>query len=154
MSGIGYSVAFFADSDRALNPTQAELELSGASVFLWDGDVSLEERVMLDLPWEGVLELMALLIAEGKNSEDAVRAGACKTFSLDKTALHAPVAAWTDSPELRQAIGAAAKTKAWFKNADMGEKLGNLVVKHFPKMASTPFATNVDRLRAWIDEHE
>jgi putative ATP-dependent endonuclease of OLD family len=154
MSGIGYSVAFFADSDRALNPTQAELESAGASVFLWDGDVSLEERVMLDLPWEGVLELMALLIAEGKYSEDAVRAGACKTFSLDKTVLHVPVASWTDSPELRQAIGSAAKTKAWFKNADMGEKLGNLVVKHFPNMASTPFAMNVDRLRAWIDEHE
>lgn len=154
MSQAGYSVAFFGDSDRALNPAKTDLEAAGASVFLWEGDLSLEERIMLDLPWRGVTEALAVVIAEGRHTEDAVRASACKNFTRDKTLLHGPVDSWPEGSELREALGVAAKARGWFKNAEMGEKLGTLVVKHMHTMAATPFAMGVSRLREWIDTHE
>jgi ABC-type thiamine transport system ATPase subunit len=60
MAGIGYTTAFFADSDRPLNPSRVVLEASGVTVILWGDSLCLEQRVAADLPWDGVQQLLTL----------------------------------------------------------------------------------------------
>jgi len=152
MAKIGYSVAFFGDSDRVLNPTQATLESAGATVILWGGNLCLEQRAMDDLPWAGVQELLLIAINQWR-TEDKIRAATCGTLSLDKATLRPPISEWKDTPELRRALGLAAKGGAWFKDADLGEQFGQVVTKHLPSIPTTNLATTIVKLRTWIDSH-
>lgn len=152
MASIGYSTAFFGDSDRTLNPSQSALEAAGATVIIWAESLSLEERLTKDLPWTGVQDLLALAVS--LLTEDRIRAGVCGKFPSDKTALKGAITSWPNSTELRTAIGLAAKDGDWFKRADIGEQVGGIVATYLPTISTTDLAVKVSALRAWIDSHE
>jgi putative ATP-dependent endonuclease of OLD family len=152
MVGIGYSTLFFGDSDRTLNPSQSDLEAAGATVITWGDSCCLEQRITKDLPWAGIQELLSLAVSI--KDEDKVRAAVCGKFSLDKTSLRDAIASWPEGPELRTAIGAAAKDGDWFKRTDIGEQIGKVATKYLPVIPKSDLAVTISALRTWIDTHE
>ena len=156
LAGLGYEVALLADSDKHLEPDEKTLRGKGIDVFVWDGNVSFEERIALDLPWEGVKEMLQFVIE--RSSEQCVcdavncRLGSELLDSLDS---------WEDGVELRQAIGKYVKEsrdgdnpkgKGLFKSMGGGKRLGDILVKYIEQIPQTDIAKKVCELRTWIDK--
>ena len=72
LAGLDYGVALLADSDKPLDPDEETLKGKGIDVFTWDGSVSIEERIALDLPWVGVMEML----------QDVAERSSCEQLSL------------------------------------------------------------------------
>jgi len=142
---LGYDVALLGDSDVPLNPSVDELKHAGAKVFLWEGGVSLEQRMALDLPWEGVVALVQLAMEEHgcASVRDSVRS------ALDSEPLPDHPSSWADAPKLRKAIGWTAKKKGWFKRVDLAERLAEIAVQHWEAIRDTPLYRHLEDLRVW-----
>ena len=109
----------------------------------------LEQRIASDLPWAGVQE-MALLAMELKD-DASIRASLTSKCPTQAEGLKQDVALWQDDPDLRRAIGLAAKNRRWFKTLDGGFRLGQIVTKHLEHIATTPLSSAVTELRVWTD---
>jgi putative ATP-dependent endonuclease of OLD family len=147
---LEYPVAYFGDSDCPLNPTLEQMRKSGIVDVLWSENKSIEQRIALDLPWPGVLEL--LNFAAEIRDENKVRAAVIGKYG-DAAALKEAFATWSDSIELREAIGAAAKGGDWYKRIDLGERLGLIVTKYLSVIPTSDLAQKVAALRTWIDTY-
>ena len=145
---LGYRVAYWGDSDYPLKPSADDMRKAGITVLLWDDGLSLEERIAADLDWPGVQQ--ALDLAAGINNEDKVRGSVISKYK-DSSGLVGSFSTWTDSKELRRAIGAAAKGADWFKDIDRGERLGMLVTKHLPSVKDSILSRKIGNLRRWLD---
>jgi len=113
-----YDVSVLADADAQDQfsiADEAELRKMGIPTFVWSENLSLEERAFQDLPWPAVLA--SLKLAQGKLGFP-VRDQVLSKFAgpLDKDC-----AVWGESPELRVAIGVAAKKSGWFKDTTRGD---------------------------------
>jgi hypothetical protein len=150
LSQLGYEVAFICDSDCKLNPTQEELQNQGVLVICWDGMVSIEQRIVTDLPWEGVKDIIRLAIQEkGKESIiDALK----NRLSSSLPSLSQSFDSWIDDGNLRKAIGEVAKKNRWFKNVDLGEALCRIVTKYIDNVSETDLYKKIKLLRDWIDK--
>jgi energy-coupling factor transporter ATP-binding protein EcfA2 len=157
LSDLDYDIALLVDSDKPLNPDENKLKEEGIAVISWSGDVCIEERLALDLPWSAIIEILKN-VAERSSCErcvcDAVRnrLGSRLPDNIDS---------WEDSNGLRQAIGKYIKEdnkgddpkgKGLFKSIDGGEFLGNILVKHIENIPEKDIAKKVCELRAWIDK--
>ncbi len=153
-SRLRYEVAFLGDSDKPIKPNAKTLEENNAKVFIWEGGVCIEQRIALDLPWEGIVEIVREAMNEhGKTSvRDAVKYhlnGAWADLLDDPSD-------WSDGVDevsLRDAIGLAAKgsknRKAWFKRVDLAEGLGKIILQHTSAIQDTPLWRTIDVLRTW-----
>jgi hypothetical protein len=96
LKALGYDVSVLADSDEPTQFSDAdaqELRNSGITVIKWDDSLSIEERVLNDLPWAGVISSFDAARAIG--GDDNVRIDQVRTqfgagFNPD-------FAAWVDS---------------------------------------------------------
>lgn len=108
---LGYEVCVVADGDaeKQFSPAnEAELEGKGIPVHVWTDKLSLEERALQDLPWVSVIASVKLAQTVPSLTVYAnVRSKYQKELDED-------VDKWVDSPELRLAIGKAAKDCDWF----------------------------------------
>lgn len=157
LASLDYEVALLADSDKVFDPDEKTLKGKSIDVFTWDGSVSIEERIALDLPWDGVMEMLQV-VAERSSCEQCVcDAVSCRLGSE----LPESMDAWQDSVGLRQAIGKYVKEgregdnpkgKGLFKSIDGGEKLGDIIVKYIEQIPKTDIAKKVCELRTWIDK--
>jgi len=157
LAGLGYEVALLADSDEPLDPDRAALEVAGAQVFLWDGEVALEERIAQDLPWEGVaaIVLMAMDICGEKSVRDAI----ANKMNIAPAKLAGQPLDWRGigfaESDLRRAIGLAAKKHkadnrtGWFKRVDLAEELTGVVIKHYDEILDKDLGRKIAALRAW-----
>jgi len=145
---LGYSTCFFGDADTELNPTACELEASGVKVVVWADGKSIEERVLADLPWEGVLEL----IGSASEDRDAESIRQAVQSRLSQVVLPPALADWPDIRETREAIAEAAQTpgKEWFKRVDLGEKLGAIIAKYLDQASGSDLTQKIAALRDWI----
>lgn len=151
---LGYDVAVIADSDAQDKFSDADAEQlhdSSITVVMWGGNTSIEERAFLDLPWEAVLKSVDCAVALHGHLDrllDQVGTQYGQGFNRDR-------AAWTDTPEMRKALGKAAKhkEKGWFKRIDLGEQWARVITPYLdqPQIATTDFVTKLGKLRAWID---
>ncbi len=152
-AALGYQTAFFGDSDMPLNPDEEALRDGDVTTFVWEGGVSIEERVALDLPWNGFVA-MALLVLDNQR-EDHVQAMLAQ--HLDRPAGDIPLdpEEWrlvlSDEAAVRAAFGKAAKARRaeWFKRVDRAEKLGEVVTRHWDDVAETPLGVGIALLRDW-----
>ena len=153
---LGYRTALFADSDKAINPTEDEIRSVGAEVLLWDGNMATEQRLAADVP----LETLQAIVEAGsdiKGEESCI--ASCKT-QLAKLGINAAAVTgialvdWQQNgihdPTLREAIGNAAKASKWFKNLNDGQKLADLVIAALPDIADTPLGTKLRALEEWV----
>jgi ABC-type multidrug transport system ATPase subunit len=154
---LGYSVFLLHDTDEQPNPDLLnEVKEKGGVIESWSGKCSTEERIFLDVPWKTLCELIEFAEdCKGTNSVLANIQSAVKgDTSLTISSLN--LSTWSDSPELRSALGRAAKGKNaenadWFKNITSGECLGNIIGPCLETVSSTPLAASLKRLRDWID---
>jgi len=149
---LGYSVCFLGDSDRELAPEPAAMQAEGINVLIWADRLSIEERIARDLPWEGVLEVVALAFEEP--GEQSVRGAVGQRLSANAALIQDDFRAWQDSQELRNAIGHAAKTAGWFKRIGSGERLGEVLCRYIERIPATDLAQKTGELQRWIDAND
>jgi putative ATP-dependent endonuclease of OLD family len=151
MHALGYQVAVFVDSDA---PAQfgtkdcTELEKNGVKVIMWEGDVAIEERLFMDLPWTLIIEFLTYAI------EELIVQVVQNVNSKYNGNISPKIDDWDDTPEHRKAIGSAAKSSGWFKNITLGEVLGQKVAACFIKKELVGTDTHIKllMLRGFIEK--
>lgn len=153
LSQAGFVTAFFGDSDRDTNPTFEELEELGVGVFTWPGGICTEQRICLDVPYEGLHEMVNLAVECGTHLRDIYSNIKPK---LIKHEIHIDnfEELWTIGNELviRETLGDAFKSLNCFKKDDRSLQLGNLLVDYLDYMVDTPTRGTLDELIMWCHE--
>ncbi len=160
LAGLGYAVALLGDSDKPLVPEREELEKNGVYVIQWADGKTLEERVLADLPWQGVLQVVRLAMEQW--GEDRIRDATQGRLSAPSGTLSSNPQEWCESEfeegVLRNAIASAAKDhkvngrKGWFKRVDLAEQLACVVVANWDGVVDTDFAQKIAQVKAWAHE--
>jgi len=152
LKALGYDVAVLADSDEPLQFSDVhaqELRNAGITVAKWDGALSIEERVLADLPWAGVMASFDAARAIW-NDDDRLLDQVQTQFDhgFDRN-----FAAWADSPRMRTALGRAAKASDWFKRQSWGREWAEAISGHLGDNAirGSDLARQLTSLRGWID---
>jgi len=145
-----YNVAIVADTDAEDQFSEADIDeliKLGIQVNVWSGQLALEERAMLDLPWTSVLASVKL--ARDKLSFPAYD----QILSRLKGGLDRDIGKWIDSPNLREAIGLAAKKSGWFKDTTRGDLWFKEIAPAFNSkdFLKTDLATQLKDLWAWVE---
>jgi hypothetical protein len=146
---LHYDILVLADGDaqdQFSDQDAAELSGKQVAVVMWADKLSIEQRAMVDLPWEQVLASAKLAEELGFPVHDQVRSKLNLPFDED-------IAKWQDTAEVRKAIGAAAKSSNWFKNITYGEQWAQAIFPAFANAAflQKEFATKLGQLRTWVD---
>lgn len=152
-ANLGYNTAFFGDSDEPLNPDESSLKSAGVFPIMWDGGVSIEERVALDLPWDGFVEMVHLVLNE--HGEDHLKAKLASQFKCKPSDVSVDPKNWNtlrSEVEVRKAFALAAKGKKaeWFKRVDLAEKLGKLVIDYWDDLDDKPLGAGIKQLKGWV----
>lgn len=151
---LGYCTAFFGDSDKPLNPDEAALNDAGVITVVWAGGVSIEERIALDLPWDGFVSMARLTIDE--RGEDHVQAKLAPQFGCKPEDVPVDPNEWRslllDEAAVRTAFAKAAKARKaeWFKRVDRAQKLGELAIRHWDEIAEKPLGAGITQLKGWV----
>ena len=118
-------VMIFADSDGSVATEAPALRQEGIEVTLWAGTVCTEQQLFSDLPWQGVKELLALVLQDRdeQSIRNQVTARLPEGTVLDLTM---PVAEWIDSATMRDVLGRTAGATGWYKQLHLGEAAGNV----------------------------
>lgn len=148
---LGYTVLYLGDSDAPMSPDAATLRAAGIQVILWANNMAIEERIAADLPWDGMKDVVTYAAGlYGRQSVDSAIAS-----RLGAAVPGGDIAGWQETPQLRAAIGLAAKSangNGWFKKIELAEGLGDVVCRRIPDVPGTDLATKVAELRQWIDQ--
>lgn len=153
-ASLGYRTAFFGDSDKPLNPDETSLNAAGVCTVVWAGGVSIEERVALDLPWDGFVAMARLALEE--HGEDHVQAKLAHQFGCQPSEVPINPEEWktlfSGEAAVRSAFAKAAKEKqaSWFKRVDRAEKLGELVIRYWSAIAEKPLGVGIAELKSWV----
>ena len=153
---LGYGAAIFVDSDSNDQAGRAV----GATVLRWPGDgdgASSEQRIALDLPLDGLREMIQLAVSSSK-SHDAKAVRNAVVAKLQAAGVQATDAEFdpdapadwplrVDEAAFRAAFGLAAKNSKWFKDRHEGHRLGQLVARHWTALANTPTRKVLEGLR-------
>ena len=152
---LGYSVAVLADSD---SPSQfsddhaEDLRNKGITVAKWNDGLSIEERVFNDLSWVGAMSSLKAA-CDSTGDQRRILAQVQTQFSQR---LHHDYSMWSDSWELRTALGAAAKTSGWFKRQSLARQWAAAVSPHLDDddIRDSDLVQQITILRSWIDDDE
>jgi hypothetical protein len=153
-ASLGYDTVFFGDSDKPLSPDEAALREAGVETIVWADGMSIEERVSVDLPWEGFVDMVCLALEE--HSEEHVQSKVAGQLQCPPTEVPVDPEEWGslsfDEFELRTAFAKAAKSRkaGWFKRVDRAEKLGELVLRHWDDIEGLPLGAGITQLKRWI----
>ena len=150
---LGYDVAVIADSDE---PTQfsddhvQELRSAGIAVAKWADGLSLEERVFADLPWAGVMSSFNAARSIW-NDDNRLLDQVGTQFGQG---FNRRFQAWPDTPQLRTALGKAAKTSKWFKRQSLGREWAAAFSGELDDDATreSDLVRQLTSLRSWIDK--
>lgn len=121
-------------------------------MLTWDGRVSTEERLALDLPVDALREMTWAATDRAKKGLNSVRDALAGALGLPRADFGDDPRAWMDPvPEaaFRTALGAQAKAHGWFKSQEGGAFLGDLVWAHREAMAATPTMAVINGLRTF-----
>ncbi len=143
-----YDVAVLADADSPENfspKNEQELLSLGICVQVWADSLALEERVIMDIPWQDVKKSVRLAETDFQ-VRDQVHS------SLKKT-LDANIENWPDTPKIRVALGNAAKKGSWYKSTTKGEEWFNTISSIFDdvEFQKTDLATGLNTLWSWVE---
>jgi hypothetical protein len=148
---LSYDVSVLADSDEPAQFSNQEAESLGArgvEVILWSGDVCIERRVFSDLPWQGVKA--GFEVACDMYSRSTVLGQIQSNYG---EGLDRDYEAWADSPRLREALGAAAKTSEWFKRQNKAQLWVGAISRYLDDQSirDTDLIRKIDKIRQWVD---
>lgn len=151
LASLGHPTALFVDSDTPLDPDTAALEAGNVTVLHWVGSAATEERLAQDLPWAALQKLVQLAVEErGEQSViDAVRTRLSVNVALSGADLDEWKAAGATGPDIRQAVGKAAKSGDWYKRIDHGENIGELIGSVLQEIAGTDLGAKLTMVARW-----
>jgi hypothetical protein len=152
LCSLGFEVAYFGDSDKALDPSEAVLKAAGIEVILWEGKAAIEDRFAADLPLEFLQEMVATVISNKDllsvaNSISAE--GKISKPGQDLQKLQSWLDAGWDEGTLRMAIGKAAKKNKWFKSINDGKSLAKIIIDSIPNIEKSDTITKLRKLEDW-----
>lgn len=152
LKGLSYHVSVLADSDAPDQFSDADadnLRAENVTVTMWDGGLCIETRVFADLPWFGVLAAFEAAYAIHGDRDRLLN----QVESKYGTGFRRDVAAWTDGPALRAALGQAAKASEWFKRQSWAQEWVASFARHLDDAAiqNTDLVTKIGAMREWID---
>lgn len=152
LKALGYDVAVLADSDESAQFSDAhaqELRNAGVMVAKWGDALSIEERVFADLPWAGVIA--SFKIAQVIHKDDARLLNNLQ--AQYGQGLNRNFLAWGDTPELRIALGKAAKASDWFKRQSWAREWVAAISRYLADdaLCESDLVRQLTSLRNWID---
>jgi hypothetical protein len=154
LHSLGYPIFYICDSEVPLSPPIKNLEETGICVAQWEGNLAIEGRIVNDLPWQGVIELVSL--AMDIWPEESIRQSIISFLKGVNFQLPDDISLWEDSSQLRQAMSIAADKfndkKGWFKRISSAETLGKIIIKYLPQISATDLSKKIVRLRSWVDK--
>lgn len=146
---LKYEAVWWGDSDNpSCKTAKEEVQKLGIPVIDWANSSNIERRLFLDLPWDGVKEV--LLVAIDIYGLPSIIGQVKNTNGV----LPEDVNKWTDSQDLRNALADAAHKKEWFKNITYGEKVGDVVVKHRNAIVSSDLYKKLLLIKKWVETGE
>lgn len=142
-----YEVCLFCDSDdQVLNSKKSVLEAGGVKIVDCDADLSVEQQVFKDLPWQGVKDLIQNMPSvDMRYIESCVRQGYEMKGDIPIDWLE------NDRDETRSILGKMAKDKKWFKRIDTGEYLGSVCCRYLINSKECRIGKEIEALSSWID---
>lgn len=148
---LGYDVAILADSDAPAEFSDADAEAlrnAGIIVAKWSNALSIEERVFADLPWDGVkasFNAARAILNDDSRLLDQISSQFGQGFNRDFNA-------WTDTAELRTALGKAAKASEWFKRQSLGREWATAISAYLADdgISQSDLIQQLTSLRDWI----
>jgi len=168
LATLGYAVALLSDHDLSRREQAvyerrlAAARRSGVLHLTWDRGAATEDQIARSLPVDAVRQLIALAVElnESDDPEMSVRAAVAARLGDGTGRLEGldPVEwcrqARASPPAVRAAIGAAARSRGWFKSETRGSRLGALVAPALPALQETdPLRATLDRLRRFVYGH-
>ena len=149
---LSYEISVLADSDEPDQFSEVDangLRLKGVAVVVWDGAMSIEDRVFADLPWAGVMAAFeAACTIHGSRNQilDQIQSQYGPGFDRNYTT-------WTDAPRLRVALGKAAKASEWFKRQSWAQDWVAAICPFLDDatIRNTDLNRKLNAMRDWID---
>jgi len=151
LADLGYRVAYFGDSDTILSPSVDAMEEKGIKVILWGGNVNIEQRMCLDLPFTAIGELVDLAI-QIDNDADSVWREIFKELRIDSGSQVRNIEQLLkikSETDIRQGVGSAASNGKWFKRPEKGQHLGRLVFQNFADLTTKDTGSKISELYEW-----
>lgn len=147
---LGFETLTFCDSDRTCNPSKDELNAVGVELCDCEDDNSIEKQVFKDLPFEAIKEIVQYVIEEKYNSTESNFFNSAKAKNSDFPSN------WqdNDSELVRKTLAnvSTIEKQEWFKRIDRGEKLGNLIFKHFDSInEDTRLKKQLKQIMRWVE---
>lgn len=143
----GYGVCLFCDSDvDDVNNQKESLRQKGIHIIDCDNNNATENQIFLDLPWQGIKELIDYQVLQIQESvEDSIKACYKRHGVLSDN--------WTDTDtlQMRQVLGETAKKKSWFKRTDHGEFLGNICCKYLSDITNKSLGKQFEKISNWME---
>lgn len=147
LARLGYHVSYLGDSDCSIDPDAEELTANGVLVVRWEGGLAFEQRLAMDLPWKGVVDMVNIAI--GALGQQSIRDQVACQHGTAAMSLALDPSEWIESQALREAIGKSAKKGKWLKRMDLGEQVGNVIGNHFGDLQGTDLGTKLTCLWQW-----
>jgi hypothetical protein len=149
---LSYDVSVLADSDAPDQFSEADadyLRVKGVAVIVWDGALSIEGRVFADLPWAGVMDAFELACAICGSRDQALS----QIETHFGSGFQRNYSEWTDLPQLRAALGNAAKASGWFKRQSRAQEWATAISSYLDNAAirNTDLVRKLAAMRGWID---
>jgi putative ATP-dependent endonuclease of OLD family len=160
---LGYPTLLFADSDRPLNPTPEQLQADGVEVVQWPGVMCTEQRLLTDLSWSAVEELIGRLPDVGLEPQQCIAAVLATQPAQQRVAelalrpglvgntLDGLIMAGFDQALLRECLWRAATSRnarGWFKLVDTAQVLGEVAMGD-DGFAVTPAGEALGKIQKW-----
>ena len=145
----GFTTAFFGDSDCDTNPSHSKLSEIGVEVFIWPDNVCTEQRICLDIPKDGLKEMMSLAGEIKKN--DDILSNVKRMLSENGKDIDLSSEKWEveDENQIRKILGKVFSKCGSFKDESHSIRLGELLLKYLDEMIDTPTYTTLNRLIEW-----
>lgn len=141
---LGYDVFVLADSDATdFSEADAQALISfQIEVIRWEGGVSVEQFFFNHLPWAKAIDSIQLAIElNGTVVIDQIK--------TEYPSITNDIDSWEQTPELRDAIGTAAKKSTWFKRIDKAEEWAAVIRE--PLVNPTGIiGTHISKIKTWV----
>ncbi len=152
---LGYQVAMLCDNDAPEKLNREDIEhliAIGVHVCQWESGNSTENQLFYDSSWSEIPKLLKKITENHDRLEFATVIDSIKKHPL--IAEHHPLdndpAKWSESLNLREAMGDLAKRNGWIKRVDYAEKAFTFA---FPFLSRrTVLMSRLDALWNWIQK--
>jgi hypothetical protein len=154
LSGLGYAVAVYRDSDVPLPPDSiASLVASAIPIFEYGGALDVEHALFSAANDAQVQRL--LVYAREARGEGKINDNLLPALDLDREAIAGDFNMWDllsqhDGPELRNRIATLFVAKKWFKDQRIGRGLGPIAWDIAASNPESPLAVTLAAAEGWL----